>query len=92
MSSVSVQVYSCTVWILTKQLEKKLDENYTRMLRAVLNKSWKQNLQKQQLYGHLPPISHNSRERRGRHAGHCCGIKDELKSNVLLWTEHTSVG
>ena len=24
----------------TKQLKKKLDDNYTRMLRAILNKSW----------------------------------------------------
>ena len=24
---------------------------------VVLNKSWKQHLKKQQLYGHLPPIS-----------------------------------
>ena len=27
---------------LTKRLEKKLDGNYTRMLRAILNKSWRQ--------------------------------------------------
>ena len=36
-------------------MEKKLDGNYTRMLRAVLNKSWKQHPTKQQPYGHLPP-------------------------------------
>ena len=28
------------------------------MLKVVLNKSWKQHLSKQQLYGHLPPISY----------------------------------
>ena len=38
-------------------MEKKLDGNYTRMLRAILNKSWKQHPTKQQLYGHLPPIT-----------------------------------
>ena len=27
---------------LTKRMEKKLDGNYTRMLRAILNKSWGQ--------------------------------------------------
>ena len=31
----------------------KLDSNYTRMLRAVLNKSWRPHSTKQQLYGHL---------------------------------------
>ncbi len=36
----SIQLYGCTTWTLTKRLEKKLDGNYTRMLRAILNKSW----------------------------------------------------
>ena len=30
-------LYGCTTWTLTKRLEKKLDGNYTRMLRAILN-------------------------------------------------------
>ena len=83
---VSVLLYGCTTWTLTKRLEKKLDGTYTRMLRAVLNKSWKQHPTKQQLYGHLPPISQTIRERRTRHAGHCWRSKDELISDVLLWT------
>ena len=33
------------------------DSNYTRMLRAILNKSWRQHPTKQQLYCHLPPIT-----------------------------------
>ena len=39
---VSILLYGCTTWTLTKPLEKKLDGNYTRMLRAILNKSWRQ--------------------------------------------------
>ena len=39
---VSILLYGCTTWTLTKRLEKKLDGNYTRMLRAILNKSWQQ--------------------------------------------------
>ena len=39
---VSILLYECTTWTLTKRLEKKLDGNYTRMLRAILNKSWQQ--------------------------------------------------
>ena len=31
--------------MLTKRLKKKLDGNYIRMLRAILNKSWRQNPQ-----------------------------------------------
>ena len=37
----SILLYGCTTWTLTKWLEKKLDGNYTRMLRAILNKSWR---------------------------------------------------
>ena len=69
-----------------KRLEKKLDGNYTRMLRAILNKSWRQHPTKHQLYGHLPPIMKTIQVRRTRHAGHCWRSRDELISNVLLWT------
>ena len=54
---VSIQLYGCTTWTLTKRLKKKLDGNYTRMLRAILNKSWWQHATRHQLYGHLPPIT-----------------------------------
>ena len=37
-------------------MKKKLDGNYTRMLRATLNKSWWQQATKLKLYGHLLPI------------------------------------
>ena len=37
--------------------KKKLDRVYTIMIPAVLIKSWKQELTKQQLYSYLPPIS-----------------------------------
>ena len=36
---VSILLYGWTTWTLTKRLEKKLDGNYTRMQRAILNKS-----------------------------------------------------
>ena len=54
---VSILLYGYTTWTLTKRLEKKLDGNYTRMLRAILNKSWRQHPTRRQLYGHLPPIT-----------------------------------
>ena len=74
------------VWTLTKRLEKKLDGNYPRMLRAILNKSWRQHPTRHQLYGHLPPITKTIQVRRTRHAGHCWRSRDELISDVLLWT------
>ena len=63
----SILLYGCTTWTLTKRLEKKLDGNYTRMLRAILNKSWQQHPTRHQLYGHLPLIT--IRVKRTRHAG-----------------------
>ena len=83
---VSILLYGCTTWTLTKRLKKKLDSNYTRMLRAILNKSWRQHPTRHQLYGHLPPITKTIQVRRTRHAGHCWRSKDELISDVLLWT------
>ena len=92
---VSVLLYGCTTWTLTKRLENKLDGSCTRILRAVLNKTWKQHPTRKQLYGHLPRISQAIRVRRTKHAGHCWRSKDELISDVLLWKPthgHASVG
>ncbi len=71
---------------LFKRLEKKLDGNYKGMLRAILNKSWRQHPTRHQLYGHLPPTTKTIQVRRTRHAGHCWRSRDELISDVLLWT------
>ena len=81
----SILLYGCTTWTLTKRLEKKLDGNYTRMLHAILNKSWQQHPKRHQLYGHLPPITKTIQVRRTRHAGHCWRSRDELIRDVLLW-------
>ena len=56
------------------------------MLWAILNKSWRQSLTKQQLYGHLSPIMKTIQVRRTRHVGHYGRSGDELISNILLWT------
>ena len=83
----------CTRWTLTKRLENKLDGSCTRMLRAALNKSWKQHPTKKQLYRHLPPITQTIR--RTRHSGHCWRSSDELISDVFLWAPthgHTRPG
>ena len=85
--AISNSKINITTWTLTKRMEKKLDGNYTRMLRAILNKSWRQHpLKQQQLYGHLTPITKTIKVRRTKHAGHCWRSRDELISDVLLWT------
>ena len=82
----SILQYGCITWTLTKRLGKKLDGNYTRMLGAILNKSWRQHPTGHQIYGHLPPITKTIQVRRTRHAGHCLRSRDELISDILLWT------
>ena len=41
---VSILLYGCTTWTLTKRMVRKLDGNYIRMLPAILNKSLRQHL------------------------------------------------
>ena len=77
---VSILLYGCTTWTLTKRLEKKLDGNYTRMLRAILNKSWRQHPTRHQLYGHLPPITKTIQVRRTRH---CWRSEARTNSSVM---------
>ena len=48
--------------------------------------SWGQHPTKQQLYSHQPPIMKTIKIRRTRHAGHCWRRREELVSDVLLWT------
>ena len=65
------------------------------MMRAVLNNSWKQQTTKWQRNNHLPPISQTILVKRKRHMKHCWRSKDELITDITLWTsayERVSVG
>ena len=73
--------YECTTWTLTKCTEKKLDGNYTRILRAILNQSWRLHQHKAAA---VQPFT--TQIRQTRHAGHCWRSRDELISDILLWT------
>ena len=83
---VSILLYGWTTWTLTKRMEKKLDSNYTRMLRVILNKSWGQHPTKQQLYGYLSHITKTIQVRRTRHAGQFWRSRDRVISGILQWT------
>ena len=63
-------------------LKKKLDGKYTRMLHAVLNKSWKKHPIKTASVMQLTPYLTNHL----RHAGHCWRSKNELINDILQWT------
>ena len=85
-SGLSILLYRCTIWTLTKRMEKNLDGNYTWMLQAILNVSRRQDPTKQQLYGNLPSITKTIQVRQTRDSGHCWRSKDELINDLLLWT------
>ena len=68
------------------KMKKKLDGKYTRMLRAILNKSWRQHPHKTPTGRPLASHHENYTNRRTRRAGHCWRSKDKLISDVLLWT------
>ena len=85
---VSILLYGCITWTLTTRMEKKLDGNYTRMLEAVLNKSWRRHPTKQHPYGRQPMITKTIQIRRVRYAGHCWRSKGDLTSDVFLWPVH----
>ena len=81
----SVLLYGCEAWTLTVALKKKLDGCYTRLLRKVLNISWKKHPTKQMLYQNLPPVSSKVRKRRMRLAGHCIRHPEEISHKLVLW-------
>ena len=82
-TSVLTQPHERTTWTLRKGIEKKLDENFTRVLKALVNKFLKQHPTEHQLYSHLPPILKHPSKTNG-HVRHCWRTNDELISDLLL--------
>ena len=72
--------------ILTKCIEKKARRELHKNASSYIEQILETTSHNQQLYDHLPPISKNIQIRRTRHMGHCWRSKDELTSDVLLWT------
>ena len=92
---VSILLYGCTTWTITKRMEKKFDGNYTRTQQVILNKSWRQHPKKLLPLRHQPPITKTIKIRRARHVEHCWRSWGELVSDVSLWTpshERTKAG
>ena len=69
------QTYEEKAW---RQLHKNAVSCIEQVLEATPHKK--------QLYDHLSPIRKAIQVRRTRQAGHCWRDKDELISDVLLWT------
>ena len=88
----SVLFYGSSAWTLTKTLENKLNETYTRMLRAILNIHWSTYPSKERLYGNLVQITSVIKERRTKFADDSYRSKDIVVSDLILWTpKHNKV-
>ena len=74
----TVLLYGSCTWSLTKELEKKQDGCYTKILRVVKHVSWKQHMKNEVLYGEIPKITTAIAAQRVRFSGHCWRSEDEL--------------
>ena len=61
-----------------RQLHKNVANN--------IDKSWRQHPTRRQLFSHLPSITKTIQVRRTRHTRHSWRSRDELISDILLWT------
>ena len=78
--------YMSTTLTLTKILQKKPEFNYTSILCAVSNKSWKLGLVKETHFGHLSHISQTILVWQAKYDGFRKRSKDQLMTGILLWT------
>ena len=87
-----ILLYGCETWTLSASQHRRLDGCYTRLLRRVLNMSWKSHPSLNDVYGELPRISSLVRKRRVQFAGHWARASDELISSFVLWRHPSSRG
>ena len=85
-----ILLYGSETWTLSARQHRRLDGCYTRLLRRVLNLSWKSHPSLNDIYGDLPRISSLVRKRRVQFAGHCARASDELISSFVLWKHPSS--
>ena len=55
------------------------------MLRKTLGLTWEDTVPNKELYGNLPTLSSELRQRRLRFSGHCWRRTDEICSQMLMW-------
>lgn len=80
----SILLYGSESRAITKTLAKRIDGNYTCVLGAAQNVSWKSHVTKQRLYNGLPRIFTVICNHRLALAGHVMR-NDKIAREVLLW-------
>ena len=82
----SILIYNSETWTITRAMETKIDGLYTKLLRRVLNISWRDHVSNKDLYGNLPLLSTTIRQHRMRFAGHCFLAQNQPVTNLLFWS------
>ena len=77
-------LYNSETWTINKNMQKRINGCYTRMLRMATNISWKEKTTNEVLYQDLQPLSQTIRERRMRLAGHFIRHTTEMAHNLVL--------
>ena len=70
---------------MKKDLEKRLDGVYTRLLMKAQNLSWKDHHTLADIYGKITPISRRLASRRHPFVGNCFRDKSQIISDLILW-------
>ena len=79
----SVLLYNSQTWTINKNMQKRIDGCYTRMLRMATNTSWTAKTN-EVLYQELQPLS-ETRERRMGLAGHGIRHTTKMAYKLVLW-------
>lgn len=82
----SILLYNSETWSITKSMEIKINGLYTKLIRRVLNVSWRDHVSNKELYGDLPLLSSTIRQRRMRFAGHCARAENQPVTDLLFWS------
>ena len=82
----NILLYGSGKSTISKQLEKRLDGTYTRLLMRVQKINWKQHFTPEQIYGNPSKVSDFVRMRTNCLAGHCLRAKEEIISDLLFWS------
>jgi hypothetical protein len=78
----AILLYGCEAWTLSVKEEASLDGCFTRMLRMVMNVTWRDKVRNEVLYGNLPRVTDKIRERRVRLASDTTRLRQATCSVV----------
>ena len=77
-------LYGSETWTFNNSLEKSSNGCYTKLLRMVLNVSWKDKWSNKKLYNEMPIITNIIATRRLSNTGYCIRHNEESYHNLIF--------